>query len=63
MSKKATCLSKLNILYMAANVKTIMNFNYTAILLTLCLASRINIQVNRCGKLITLSSQSATSDD
>ena len=48
MSKKATCLSKLNILYMAANVKTIMNFNYTAILLTLCLASRINIHVNRC---------------
>ena len=35
MSKKATCLSKLSILYMAANVKTIMNFNYTAILLTL----------------------------
>jgi hypothetical protein len=30
MSMKATCLSKLNILYMAVNTKTIMNFNYTA---------------------------------
>jgi len=49
MSMKATRISKLNILYMAVNVKTLMNFNYTVILLTLCLSSRIKIQVNRRG--------------